>query len=155
MWNGNVLKFSAEFWPLFSYVFTPTILTLFKNFRWNGFSLFKWKFFYCWIFKLRLLSEYPVVIWSGIWMVVWNPDWKKPVESPKCLVFEWSYKSPDFTIWIPDTHTVRYSGVQNSDGYCYHQYSNLSKVVLLTNAPFFKVILILPFEKLVQFSNGI
>ena len=29
--------------------------------------------------------------------------------------------SRDFTIWIPDIHTVRYSGVQYSDGYCSEQ----------------------------------
>ena len=47
--------------------------------------------------------------WFGIYMVVWKPDWKKPVHGPKCLVFEWSAKSPDFAIWIPDTHAVWYS----------------------------------------------
>ena len=51
----------------------------------------------------------PVVKWSGIQMVVWKPDWKKPVYGPKCLVFEWCAKSHDFTIWIADTHTVLYS----------------------------------------------
>ena len=34
---------------------------------------------------------------------------KKPVYGPKCPVFEQSVKSCDFTIWIPDTHTVWYS----------------------------------------------
>ena len=38
---------------------------------------------------------------------------KEPVYGPKCSVFKWSAKSGDFTIWIPDTHTVRYL-----DGYC-------------------------------------
>ena len=33
-------------------------------------------------------------------------------------VFKWSAKSPDFSIRIPDSHTVRYSGIQYSDGYC-------------------------------------
>ena len=41
--------------------------------------------------------------------VVWKPDWKKPVNGPKCPVFKWSAKSCDFTVWKPDTHTVRYS----------------------------------------------
>ena len=36
----------------------------------------------------------------------------------KCLVFAWSAKSCEFTIWILDTHTFRYSGVRYSDGYC-------------------------------------
>ena len=40
-----------------------------------------------------------------IWMVVW----KRPVYVSKCPVFEWSAKSHDFTIWIPDTHRVWYS----------------------------------------------
>ena len=43
-------------------------------------------------------------------MVVWKSVLKKPVYGPKCLVFEWSAKARDFTIWIPVTHTV-----QNSD----------------------------------------
>ena len=51
-------------------------------------------------------------------MVVWKQDWKKPVYGPKCPVFEWSAKSRDFTTWIPDTHTVLYSVVWYSDGYC-------------------------------------
>ena len=38
-------------------------------------------------------------------------DWKKPIYGP---VFEWSAKS---IIWIPDTHTVWYSGVRYSDVY--------------------------------------
>ena len=28
----------------------------------------------------------------------------------KTGVFEWSAKSRDFTIWIPDNHTIQYSG---------------------------------------------
>ena len=56
---------------------------------------------------------------SGCQMVVWNLDWKKPVYGQKCLVlFQWSTKSHDFTIWIPHTRTARYSGVRYSDGYC-------------------------------------
>ena len=43
---------------------------------------------------------------------------KKAVYGPKCLVFKWSAKSMDFTIWIPDTHSVWYSVVRYSDGYC-------------------------------------
>ena len=46
----------------------------------------------------------------------------------KCPVLEWSARSCDLTIWIPDTHTVRYSdesGVRYSDGYCYDQFSYL------------------------------
>ena len=42
-------------------------------------------------------------------MVVWKLDWKKPVYGPKCTLFEWAAKSRDFTIWIPDNQTVRYS----------------------------------------------
>ena len=34
---------------------------------------------------------------------------KKPINGPKWPVFEWSTKSRDFTIWIPDTFTVWYS----------------------------------------------
>ena len=51
--------------------------------------------------------------WSGIKMVVWKQDCKKPVYGQKWQVFEWSAKSCGYTIWIPDTHTVWYS-----DGYC-------------------------------------
>ena len=29
---------------------------------------------------------------------------KRPVYGPKCLVFQWSTKSRDLTLWIPDTH---------------------------------------------------
>ena len=39
--------------------------------------------------------------------------WILDNSGPKCPVFNWSAKSRDFTIWIPDTHAVRYS-----DGYC-------------------------------------
>ena len=45
----------------------------------------------------------PIVKWSGIWMVVWKPDWKKPAYGPKISCFKWSAKSYNFTIWIPDT----------------------------------------------------
>ena len=51
-------------------------------------------------------------------MVVWKPDCQKPVYGPKCPVFKWSAKSCDFFIWILDNHTVQYSGVGYSDGYC-------------------------------------
>ena len=65
-----------------------------------------------------MVDLWPVVKRSGIQMVVWKPDQKKPVYGPKCPVIEWSAKSRNFTIWITDTQTVRYSGVQYSDGYC-------------------------------------
>ena len=41
--------------------------------------------------------------------MVWKLDWKKPFYGSKLSVFKWSAKSRDFTIWIPDTHTVQYS----------------------------------------------
>ena len=31
----------------------------------------------------------PVVKWCDIQMVVWKPDWKRPVYGPKCSVFEY------------------------------------------------------------------
>ena len=34
---------------------------------------------------------------------------KNPVYGPKCTEFKWSAMSHDFNIWIPETHTVRYS----------------------------------------------
>ena len=43
---------------------------------------------------------------------------KKPIYGPKCWVFEWSAKSFDLTIWIPDTHSVQYLDVRYSDGNC-------------------------------------
>ena len=70
----------------------------------------------------------PFVKWSGIQMMVWKPDWKKPVYDWKCQVFEWSPKSLNFTIWIPDTHTVWYSdesGIQ------------MATVVLYSSCPWF------------------
>ena len=39
---------------------------------------------------------------------------KKPVYGLKCPVLKWSAKSHDLTIWIPDTHTVRYSDESGS-----------------------------------------
>ena len=42
-------------------------------------------------------------------MVVGKPDWKKTVYGLKYPVFEWSSKSHDCSIWIPDPHTVGYS----------------------------------------------
>ena len=66
-------------------------------------------------------------------MVVQKANWKKPVYGPKFLVFEWSAKSHDFTIWIPDAHTIQYSGVRYSDGYCtifsFDFVSDLGKIV--------------------------
>ena len=44
---------------------------------------------------------------------------------PKCLVFEWSTKSWDLTIWIQDTHSVRYSGV------LYLDHLNLTQITLI------------------------
>ena len=58
---------------------------------------------------IQMVDLCPVVKWSGIGTVVWKPDWKKPLYGQKCLVFELSAKSRDFTIWIPDTHIVQYS----------------------------------------------
>ena len=58
---------------------------------------------------IQMVDLCVVVKWSGIWMVVWKPDWKKPVYGPKCPVFKWFTNSLDFTIWMPDTHTVQYS----------------------------------------------
>ena len=51
---------------------------------------------------------------SGCQMVQYTNDGlktglKKPVYGPNCLVFKWSVKSCDFTIWIPDTPSVWYS----------------------------------------------
>ena len=43
---------------------------------------------------------------------------KKPVYGEKCLLFKWSAKSCEFTIWKLDTHAVQYSGNWYSDGYC-------------------------------------
>ena len=45
----------------------------------------------------------PVIKW---WSE--NQTENKPVYGPKCLVFKWSAKSGDFTIWILDTQEVRY-----------------------------------------------
>ena len=42
-------------------------------------------------------------------MAVWKLDWKKTANGPKWLIIKWSPKSRDLPIWIPDTHTVRYS----------------------------------------------
>ena len=61
---------------------------------------------------IQMVYLCPVVKWSGIQMVVWKSDWKNYVSGPKC-----SAKSRDFNIWIPDTHTVQYSGVWYSYGH--------------------------------------
>ena len=58
-------------------------------------------------YQSRNLSVKHPMTWI---MVIWKQDWKKPVYGPKSLVFKWSAKTCDFTIWIPDTCTV-----QNSD----------------------------------------
>ena len=42
-----------------------------------------------------------------------NGGLTKPMQGPKCSVFEWLDKSCDFTIWIVDTQSVWYS-----NGYC-------------------------------------
>ena len=51
----------------------------------------------------------PVVIWSGIQMVVWKPEWKMSVNGPKCPVFKWLAESRDLTFWILSTQSVWYS----------------------------------------------
>ena len=50
----------------------------------------------------------------------WSEDRteKKPVYGQKYPVFECSAKSRDFTILIPDTLTIGYSGVRYSDCHC-------------------------------------
>ena len=58
---------------------------------------------------------------------------KKPVYGPLCLVFKWSDESCDFTIWIPDTHTVCYSDVRYSDGYCIVLYLMLERLKITPN----------------------
>ena len=73
-------------------------------------------------------------------MVVWKPDWKKPVNGPKCPVFKWSTKSRDFFIWIPDTLNVRYSDdsvIQVfGDGYCNcNHYKNKFRSILRNTHP--------------------
>ena len=51
----------------------------------------------------------PVVKWSGIWMVVWKPDWIRPVYDPKCLVF----KYPPIHVTLPfEYQTPILSGIQ-------------------------------------------
>ena len=68
----------------------------------NSFSLKRNKHSFHFI---QMVDLCPVVNRSGIQMVVWKPDWKKPVNGPTCPVFKWSAKSHDFTIWIPNTLT--------------------------------------------------
>ena len=83
--------------------------------------------FECLVFEPQLYWTSLVFKWgrfvSGCQMVRYSngglkTGLKKPDYGPKCSVFEWSAKSCDFTIWIPDTHTVQYSGVWYSNGYC-------------------------------------
>ena len=38
--------------------------------------------------NIQMVDLCPVVKRSGIQMVVWKPDWKKPGYGPKCPVFE-------------------------------------------------------------------
>ena len=47
---------------------------------------------------------------------------------PLCPLFEWSAKSHDFTIWILDTHTVRYSDDSSIQVFC---------IVVLFRSPLF------------------
>ena len=57
-----------------------------------------------------------VVRWCGIQMVVWKLDWKSLFVAQNV----WYLNGPPnhvTIIWIPDTHTVQYSGVQYSDRY--------------------------------------
>ena len=64
-----------------------------------------------------MVDSCPVVKWFGIWMVAWKLDWK----SLFMVQHVWYSNGQPynvFTIWIPVTHSVRYSGVQYSDGYC-------------------------------------
>ena len=83
--------------------------------------------FECLVFEPQLYWTSLVFKWgrfvSGCQMVRYSngglkTGLKKPDYGPKCSVFEWSAKSCDFTIWIPDTHTIQYSGVRDSDGNC-------------------------------------
>ena len=81
---------------------------------------------YCSFIKKR--DKHPVqwliassVVFIVLLKMVWYSNdglktWlKKAFYGPKCPVFVWSC---DFTIWIPDTHSVSYSSVRYSDGYC-------------------------------------
>ena len=80
----------------------------------------------------------PVVKWPGIQMAWYSNGGlktrlKKPDYGPKCPVFEWSDKSRDFTIWIPDTHTVWYS-----DESVIQVFSiQMATVVLFSSCPWF------------------
>ena len=92
-----------------------------KKSRFQIFLVCEWLVFRLWVIIL-LLDLCPVVKWSGIGMVVWKPDWKKPEYGAKCLVFEWAAKACNFTIWILDNlvfRWIRNSGVRYSDGYCF------------------------------------
>ena len=61
----------------------------------------------------RIRWSFYYMIWPGIGNILFPVPTqyrhlrlaflKKPVHGPKCTVFEWSPKSLDFTIWIPDT----------------------------------------------------
>ena len=61
--------------------------------------------------RIHLVDLCPVVKWSGIPMVVWKPDWKRPVYG-KNVRYSNGLPSHVTTIWILDTHTVWYTGVQ-------------------------------------------
>ena len=59
---------------------------------------------------------------------------KKPLQGPKCPVFEWSAKSCDFTIRILYTHTVWYSNESSIQ---------TVTVIVYYNAEFSKILWIL------------
>ena len=70
-------------------------------------------------FKLKLLflqlsSDYRT---SPVFRWLYENQTEKAYLWSKNVILEWSLNLCDFTIWIPDTHSVRYSDVQYSDGY--------------------------------------
>ena len=79
--------------------------------------------FEVWISNGSILDGSVMAITISMLQTFLKPNhWKSEQNGgPFCLDFQWFWtKWPhfcDFTIWIPDTYTVRYSRIQYSDGY--------------------------------------
>ena len=107
IWNSEVIRYSD-----------PHCIALFKSLVRDWFPKVKYS---------NHLNTGPVWYSNG-WFVFGR--WNGPV-------FQWSAKSCDFTIWIPDTHTVRYSDVRYSDvRYSDVRYSDVT--VIFTHLLFFQ-----------------
>ena len=111
-----------------------------KSLLWSKMSdlVFMWSAKQAWANQEKFSGKYGQLLLENI-NVHFNTDnyfWKLSVIVRNYMLAAKFYrdlpmlasKTCDLTIWIPDSHTVQYLGVQYSDGYCTYQFSILNKI---------------------------